>query len=99
MKHLSILHQKMLKKKEMENEIKTETEQQIEKQTPTELIEITQQVTQKLLKNNDQRWWIKQILWPPFPTTRQNNSTPRQVSIVSTHKHKHILQLYIRSTS
>ncbi|PLW24111.1 hypothetical protein PCASD_06727 [Puccinia coronata f. sp. avenae] len=66
----------------MENEIKTETEQQIEKQTPTELIEITQQVTQKLLTNNDQRWWIKQILWPPFPTTRQNNSTPRQVSIL-----------------
>lgn len=29
---------------------------------------------------NEQRWWIKQVLWPPFPT--QNNSKPHHVSIL-----------------
>jgi len=40
--------------------------------------ENTQELSQQ--DKNEQRWWIKQILWPPFPT--QNNSKPHHVSIL-----------------
>ncbi|POW21937.1 hypothetical protein PSHT_01857 [Puccinia striiformis] len=56
-----------------------EQEQEEQKTTTTD---ISQENNSHLpTATNDQRWWIKQILWPPFPN-QTNPNRPRRVSIL-----------------